>query len=197
MDIKDFIQKRSLSYSEEQTLQRYEDFVSKTIVYPRGKKHLSDINCSLISENGQCQSPLFITILDVPNEIRWECSSCGSCGIIKNWRLSHSCSNYIKTQQNEKSSLQKEIILSEQEFYEILTMAADFSELAELIKIAHKSSEGFVICPEDIASLQILTSLALRLEIDPKIPSVICKLKEEIKSYFAKRASFTEAPLLS
>jgi integrase len=71
----------------------------------------------------------------------------------------------IKQSLSQKAIQKKTIFLNENEFYEILNLAADFSELKELISLAQRNKDGFLISPDELNSMRLLELIALRCEI--------------------------------
>jgi len=200
MNIEDFLKnnkkRENISSEESLLLHKCENIILQAISYQRGKKTTGNIKCCDISQNNSCQGQISITIIDVPNEIRWECPLCHETGTIKNWRKSPLLISNIKQSLSQKAIQKKTIFLNENEFYEILNLAADFSELKELISLAQRHKDGFLISPDELNSMRLLELIALRCEILQNRSQALEKLKEEIKKYFKEKAPLPEPFLL-
>ncbi len=111
--------KKNLSPSEKVLLERCEGIIFSALSLRRGESPVT-VACNSMTGDATCTSHLHISITDVPNEIRWECTCCGTNGVIQNWRkslLSSEPAVIAKTNRRESATM--------------LTLPADFYTVLE------------------------------------------------------------------
>ncbi len=179
--------KKDLSASEQILLKRSETLINLTSDSTKGIIHGSGMKCSDFT-GIPCGGEITVLLTDIPNELRWSCSICGTEGVIQNWRKSPAYINSVKQKLREKKQEATTLRLSSEGYNRMKKLAAEKSDLINIFSTAEEK-DGFYIIPiSEFDIMRLIEVIAIRIEMRDKDRPELSALRDEIITSFARNS---------
>lgn len=179
--------KKDLSIADEILFKRSEILINMASDSVKGIIHGSGMKCSDFT-GVTCTGEITVQLMDIPNELRWSCSVCGTEGVIKNWRKSPAYINSVKQKLREKKQEATTLRLSPEGYSRMKKLAAGKEDLMEILSSAAEQDGIFIIPISEFDIMRLIEVIAIRIELRDKDRPELSALRDEIITSFAKNS---------
>jgi hypothetical protein len=179
--------KKDLSIADEILFKRSETLIILTSDSRKRIIHGSGMKCSDIT-GVPCRGEITVLLMDIPNELRWSCSVCGTEGVIKNWRKSPAYLNSVKQKLREKKQEATTLRLSPEGYSRMKKLAEGKTDLMEILSSASEKNGEYIIPISEFDIMRLIEVIAIRIELRDKDKPELSALRDEIITSFARNS---------